>query len=124
MDHSEVKHLPKVDHTPAEMDAVSRLLMRAADVIERDGWCQNNVLTEDGRVCLVGAIHTANNKRFGRANDYCDPWDENSREALVRMDRVLPKVADGIGACAVWNDTPGRTKDEVVAKLRAVALGL
>src|SRR5437867_3333049 len=114
MDHSEVKHLPKVDHTPAELDDASKLLLAAAAIIERQGWCQCFIGTFGGQLCIEGALNVAR----GREPIAMLEGNEVTLEALLRVNKA-------VGASAFhWNDTPGRTKDEVVAKLRAVALGL
>jgi hypothetical protein len=109
MDHSEVKHLPKVDHTPAELDAASKLLLKAADYVEKNGWCQHELQSGDGRVCIVGALSAVADEIF-LVGTHSAAW--------TRLQKALNKMA------GTWNDTQGRTKEEVVAKLRAVALGL
>lgn len=108
MDHSEVKHFPKVDHQPAELDRVSRLLLKAADIMEVGGHCKG--MAQDGAAhCLSGAVSQA---AFGFGS-----WGlwHGHNEAF---ERVRASIEDPIS----WNDDPARTKDEVVAKLRAVAL--
>lgn len=105
MDHSETKYLPRVDHAPAELDDASKILLKAAALIEESGWCQN-AMFDKGRMCALGAIGTA-----GR-------YQQSAYDA---RDRLQSALHAGVGA---WNDVDGRTKDEVVAKLRAVALGL
>jgi hypothetical protein len=113
MDHSEVKHLPKVDHTPAELDAASRLLLRTAEVIERQGWCQCYIGIANGQVCLEGALMIA----AGKTPESVIIPNTVAGEAVSRV-----RASVGMGAYQ-WNDKPGRTKEEVIAKLRAVALG-
>jgi len=56
MDHSEVKHLPKVDHTPAELDEASGLLLRTAAYLEEHGHCRGSALDERGGRCVIGAM--------------------------------------------------------------------
>ena len=111
---SEVKHFPKVDHTPANLDEESRLLLRAAEVIEHRGWCQNEYTTSDGRLCVLGAVKTARG---------LSPRDDEDADDLV--EKACERLYNAVGnRVHLWNDRPGRTQDEVVAKLRAVALGL
>ena len=119
MDLSETKNLPKNDYTPAGLDGPSKLLLRAASLIERDGWCQNTLTSPDGRMCLIGAVHYANvgRKIYQDAEDGV-VWTDLSTEAITRVDRALKMSAH------LWNDDAGRTKEEVVSKLRAVALGV
>lgn len=80
----------------------------AADVLERDGWCQGSMYRadEDGRIigrCLLGAVRQA-------AKTYDD---------YVFAGDLLVDLLDR--APSTWNDTPGRTADEVIAKLREFA---
>lgn len=112
MDHSEVKHLPKVDHTPAEFDEASRLLLKAAAEIEKRGWCQEALVNGAGNVCILGALNVVDS---GSAT--VSPDNAAQTEAYLRL-------IDSIGCVSGWNNRFGRTKDEVVAKLRAVALGV
>src|SRR5687768_4043656 len=101
MDLSEVKKL-------TELDAASVLLLRAADYIERHGWCQGKLFQPDGRACLVGALQKV------AAGDYL--VDPVHNAAWKRLQDSLN------GFVGVWNDEEGRTQDEAVAKLRSVAL--
>lgn len=119
MDHSEVKHLPKVDHTPAKMDEPCRLMLSAASIIERDGWCQNSMTSPSGQVCLEGALLRAYGVKF-------DHHTGASQMPPNAVFDVLMTIKNRLGGTRPfdWNDTPGRTKEEVVTKLRAVALGL
>lgn len=97
-----VETKPKVDHTPAEMDEASLALLRAAAFLEESG--------------LWGVQHCA----WTAIN--CSAHGITKMEASARMFKALG--ADNVGGIFRWNDTVGRTQDEVVAKLRAVALGL
>lgn len=107
MDHSEVKHLPKVDHTPDDLDEASKLLLKAADLLEIPGvWGQGSFSEKRviGSHCAMTAIRSLS-KHY---------------EAEQRFARAF----GGVLNVYEWNDTEGRTKEEVIAKLRAVALGL
>jgi hypothetical protein len=112
MDHSEVKHFPKVDHTPAELDEASKLLLKAADLIEKNGLNNKNYkyIHEDGSICVKCAINLA---------DGGEPEDMNSffqsrLDAIYRLDSAIGETA--------YEWILGRPQQEVVAKLRAVAL--
>lgn len=112
MDMSEQKHLT-TDYAPAELDEASRVLLRAADLIERRGWCQNTLYTPDGALCIMGAfnaIATNNKWQFTADNPV---WKAYER-LYASLNNEEP---------AVWNDEKHRTKFQVVAKLRALALG-
>jgi hypothetical protein len=121
MDFSETKHLPKVDHTPAELGEERRLLLKAADLMEARGHCKGRLATErfHGAVCLYGALYAAAN--------HGDAWASGPHIAKAGEAALLVRHALGLKNSYSeidWNNAPERTKDEVVAKLRAVALGL
>lgn len=86
-----------------ELDAASKTLLRAAELLERDGWCQGAYF-DGNSACTIGALMDA----------AADIQDRNA--AIYRLKDAL----DGWNIFN-WNDAPGRTKEEVVAKLRAVA---
>ena len=105
---------PNDDPKPTKRD----VLHRAADLLEEFGWCQG-ALTNLGigispreagvdRFCLSGAI--------GRAVYDLLGFSEGSAIAWARILHDL----GGIEAVS-WNDAPGRTKEEVVTKLREAA---
>ncbi len=86
-------------------------LRKAADLIERDGWCQGSYQNETGR-CLVGALDWV-------ANEVRDQWPRPNYEARWLVIDMLGVY--GVGLEVGWNDTPGRTADEVTEILRAAA---
>ena len=98
MDESVQKHL-------TELDPTTRVLLEAADRIDRLGLCKIVAEGPDGSVCVLQAIG-----RSGRDED-------EIRKTIARLERVV-----GFPAYH-WNDAPERTKDEVIAKLRTIALG-
>lgn len=99
-----------------ELDEAGKLLLKAADVIERLGWCQNNLQSPDGRVCFAGAMKLAS---------YGTIWPEGPGAIQPTMEAAWTRFERFVGTdrASKWNDADGRTQDEVVAKLRAVALG-
>ena len=76
------------------------ILAEAARLVER-GWCQGTYRDTDGRVCLVGALNEAS----GRPCTYLD-------EAWNAVCLEIPQGPSD------WNDTPGRTAEEVATALR------
>lgn len=81
----------------------SKILFRAAQIIERDGWCQDVLVDELGRVCAVGAIDKAQTG---------DP------EAMGGNYEPIQKLENLIGADVVnWNNAPERTAEEVIDML-------
>lgn len=103
-----------------ELDAVSNLLLKAAALIEKHGWCQNRLEDQQGRMCLRGAIGmaAAGNAHFFHGGE----WVGVAKEADQRVHNAISggKAWECPG---MWNNERGRTQEEVVAKLRAVALG-
>lgn len=110
----EHKEAVEITEAPAKLMGWQRVLLRAADVIEECGWCQGAYSMMDGRVCAIGAIKVA----IGLSPD-----DDEEDTAFVIARRAM---SDALGVQFVheWNDDEKRTKEEVTAKLRAVALGL
>lgn len=110
----------------------SKILKKAAKVIEHQGWMQGNYcnfdirlaqienVQADGPVCALGAI---NKVLFGTpmptfSDMTPDSWKDRrlAREALERQ------INPGGGlSIPNWNDTKGRTKDEVIVALLTAA---
>ena len=88
-------------------DPVSQLLWDAADLLERDGWCQREFEDAQGRYCLVGAIN-----RAPSPEPYSLELEIQRLTATGYMQRFL-----GMEPMR-WNDMHGRTKEEVVSALR------
>lgn len=88
----------------------SAVLLEAAAILERDGWCQDWFGTQKGPNCALGAI-----ARAAGVRPY--EWASNPL-ALTALARVTK--AFGLDA-RKWNDKPGRTASEVIAKLREAA---
>lgn len=96
----------------------AKILLDAADYMEKHGHCKNVLEDKDGRVCLWGAINRVT----------CGTNDDLSR--VDNLDRLKP-VSEYLGipydlgvAIINWNNAKERTQEEVVAALRATALSL
>lgn len=91
----------------AEPVTVADVLTRAADLLGEFGWTQQGVGSKaEGEMCMIGACVEAA-KDLGR-----NGWS-------IALDNVgVGRTGESIGG---WNDAPGRTKAEVVAKLREAA---
>jgi hypothetical protein len=96
-------------------------LLKAADLIEEWGHSTFYLRDDAGRMCLHGAINAAVTGNPFRPNDgrghHC-PVAAAAHEAIGNF-LGSPRLNDYRGAD--WNNAPGRTKDEVVAALRAAA---
>ena len=82
-----------------------QILSDAADLLEREGWCQGIAQDGWGARCLVGAIWAAY-YLLGSPRDTLD--------TIFRA--LIPEI--GRAFMVDFNDTPGRTVEEVTAALR------
>lgn len=92
---------------PSE-DEVRECARRAAEILREDGWCQGVSRDERGAHCAAGAV-----------------WEACPGPGGYPV-RLLTQIRLGrvIGTQVVsWNDTPGRTAEEVIAALGRVAAG-
>lgn len=83
--------------------STAEVLSEAADICER-GWCQGKFV-KDGCVCASEAIRIAGDSELAL-----------DTEAWPFFNRHI-----GADYVSEWNDAPGRTQAEVVAKLREAA---
>lgn len=107
--------LPSVEAKP--IDAVSDSLLKAANYLEENSWCQHSLMSFNGAVCLYGALIQVETEHS---------WDVETRSALPHpiAEKAMGRIYDTIKIDGVsFNDAPGRTKAEVVAVLRAAAKG-
>lgn len=104
------------------------VLLKAATIVE-ERWCQNTLVSEDGRVCAAGAIATAAEELTGDPVlvplDLFAPGWRLYLDTRHQLGKYLgtpnvedPATEDGI---VRWNDAPGRTSDEVAEALRKAA---
>lgn len=89
------------------MSTVKEDLLAAAHYIEKRGWVQRSFYARDGRCCAIGAIS---------ATAMSPQRDKAARDALNKY-----LYAEFGMSAVLFNDTTGRTKDEVVTALRAAA---
>ena len=89
------------------------LRLKAAQIIEERGWCQKWPSMPTGEVCMVGALCAA---REGEAD-----W-KNSDTAIALRIKATGEMGFDVSRKAAemveWNDASGRTKEEIVARLR------
>lgn len=96
------------------------VLLKAASIVE-EGWCQHFYwkgadIVNSNVHCAVGALGAASVQLGLTTLD--DPW---TGEAMFRAENAL---ANHIGSSVVyWNDSPGRTADEVAEAMRKAANG-
>lgn len=85
----------------------SEVLRAAATRLETHGWCQG-IYRKDNLCCLVGAVEAI-----------CEDFDLDD----CPIDYVAEDIRGGPHGRTPerWNDTPGRTAEEVIAQLRRTA---
>lgn len=118
------------------MTAVSVVLDRAADVIERKGWTRGtgwaDVRKPDAPCCLEGALMWAQEDpemklEGGRVRERDGNHAYKLLESSPPYLAVLQYLREhgvlhlGSGELYVWNDRNGRTEEQVVQLLRDVA---
>lgn len=92
----------------------SEVLNAAADLIERDGWCQQRFHDTLGGWCASGACLKVSGAWDGEIEDDDTIFDA-SDEALDVLEKRLQSYVP------TWNDASGRTAEEVIQALRDAA---
>ena len=111
----------------------AQTLEKGAAIIEERGWCQEILQAYDGSVCVFGSIlaaegfdpEEAEEQRW--SGDKSTPLHNTIVEALIS--EVYPNghtIPPGEWHTAglissKWNDTPGRTAEEVTTTMRSAA---
>jgi hypothetical protein len=95
---------------------IARDLRNAAAYLRTHGWVQGSYGADGGSRCAAGALYSVTRDEIHnfltpqvRALGFASTWHEH------RM---------GVPALGDWNDTSGRTLDEVLDRLESTALGL
>jgi hypothetical protein len=91
-----------------QVNEVAAHLMRAKRYIEEHGWCPFGPRDDIGAVCMVAALGADYGPRWPALRRLCEAAGESDGYSLAR-----------------WNDTPGRTIEEVYAAFdQAIALAM
>lgn len=97
--------------TPVEV------LKKAKALIEERGWCRREYKDTRGCYCSLGACYVASGYEVEGASVLHD----GDVTAYATAEKALERAIDS--AVIRWNDSPGRTKDEVLAAFdKAIAL--
>lgn len=95
--------------TPVEdsawLDQINLISRQASLAINAQGWIQDQMTGENGELCIIAGAHQA----------------AHETEALG-LSHVLREVLDSIQRAEAWNDTEGRTQDEVTGLLAGLSL--
>lgn len=81
------------------------VLERARERIAR-GWCQGKAEGPDGSVCIIGALHHAFYGGIGPLTP----------EAAYPLRVAVEQMGLDPETVSIWNDAPGRTQAEVLAR--------
>ncbi len=99
----------------------SKILTKAAGIIEKRGWCRNNLENPQGAVCALGAINLA----LGGSNESGDasPRARIVADTLEAYLEAKCRSVDGFYQISVedWNDSQQNRKNTVVKVLRNAA---
>lgn len=83
-----------------ELTSVQKEILAIADHLEKHGWCQNVLYDDDDKCCIIGAA---------------------LRAGVLSLDTPFALTIGLGGNIITYNDAPGRTKEEVIQKLREIA---
>jgi hypothetical protein len=113
---------------------LSEIYSKAADLIDQEGWAFEASRTQDGKRCATTAVNDAAGRETGDVSpDLFEPfvvWLRANRPdqltwAESRVDTCTCEVCTarrtGIYFVQHWNDTDGRTAEQVVSALRDFA---
>lgn len=91
---------------------ISEMFDKAADLLETRGWNQGAYYATDGSHCLVGALQESSGAYRYR------------REQMLNFNKAHDLLLIYLNQNSVenWNDTHGRTQEEVIGALRGVAM--
>lgn len=115
---------PMIDYNNLDQlrQSAADFLDDTADHLEQYGWCQEDLHDVDGRSCAVGAIdvHARNVARPVRmqATTMLAAWLGTEHPGVCECEDLWCR-RDSI---IQWNDTPGRTAEDVITGFRKAAL--
>jgi hypothetical protein len=86
---------------------LSQKLLECADILEREGWCQN-ALFNGSAYCALGIIHKVGEHKL------------ILQELMLKTVKHVLNLKKG-GDIITWNDDPSRSKEEVTTAFRQAA---
>lgn len=111
------------------MSTVADDLRAAASYIREHGWTTGTAGRVDGSVCALGSMSRVAGMEPAEAcyeppDHLVGVYGHDKTERYVRMTAAMRNwLADALpnGSIAQWNDTPGRTAEDVTAELEKAA---
>lgn len=104
------------------------VLNKSADLLERQGWYQNGYgrlgpdgIDREGPVCVAGAINLAITDGKFISHLYTDEERKLKEEVRTILLDTIGGDWEYQGGLVRWNDTPGRTGEDVINTLRRAA---
>ncbi len=92
-----------------------KIYLEAANLLEKKGWCQNHSSNIFDQICLAEALHRS---VYGSQESV----NMNKVSDVRAWNPSFVALSKFIGEDVIrWNDTHGRTKAEVIEKLREAA---
>lgn len=91
----------------------SEAMLKASELIKECGWIQGDLGSREAGYCLDGAIATAH----GWPGDFDGVSYDRTRATLTRATQRYHKLGP-----ILFNDTRGRTREEVLEVLRLAAI--
>lgn len=107
--------MPEVQPEAPQLEPWQKLLLDAAALIEKKGWCRDNFYNR-GRYCAIGALNVVS------GFEACDPLrlTPARKKAEAKLKGYL-KLGDDHMAVEYWNDDHAKSGKAVVAALRGAA---
>lgn len=104
--------------TDGDSEVGVNVARRTIEVLRERGWTQHVLENEEGEVCLVGALKIAADVPIESSYSVLE---KASSSALVVLIDVLVENYPNRASPSRFNDTEGRTVEEVIAVLEEVA---
>lgn len=88
------------------------------EILETRGWCQGRLCDAEGRLCAIGAVLETDKRLIRNLSTYCpDPYHRSMLYYEVRRELDGKMINESLQR---WNDTPGRTKEEVTELFESI----
>lgn len=108
--------MPEVKPEAPQLEPWQKILLDAAEILEKNGWCRGHYVAPDGRHCAVGALNIAAGVLVG----YSPPvkLDVNGSRRMA-MEKLMHQVK--CNCVENWNDGYAKSGKAVITAFRAAA---